>query len=176
LRAVRLQSLVAKYCKVKKIWPCEFSNFCILLYYIRTEKRYPAKPRTQGLDPRWIRGCTPRCAKMQYILFPCAANRKVYKNCNFAVWNSFLLYNVNISQPNFVILLNLTCSFKLRRWIFPISKFLNFSYKVKGPQANTAVSCMGSARGKYIFFFSKGLVSWSAIYCFQTILDRNTNL
>ena len=35
LNFIQLSSLVAKYCKVLKIWPFEACEFCILLYYAR---------------------------------------------------------------------------------------------------------------------------------------------
>ena len=33
LKLVKLQSLVAKCCEMRKIWPCKVCEFCILLYY-----------------------------------------------------------------------------------------------------------------------------------------------
>ena len=35
LKLVKLQSLVAKCCKMRKIYPCKVCEFCILLYYAR---------------------------------------------------------------------------------------------------------------------------------------------
>ena len=35
LKLVKLQSLVAKCCKMRKISPCKVCKFCTLLYYVR---------------------------------------------------------------------------------------------------------------------------------------------
>ena len=35
LNLVKLQSLVAKYCKMQKLQACKIRQFCILLYYAR---------------------------------------------------------------------------------------------------------------------------------------------
>ena len=35
LKLVKLQSLVAKYCKMQKLQACKIRQFCILLYYAR---------------------------------------------------------------------------------------------------------------------------------------------
>jgi hypothetical protein len=45
VKLVRLQSLIVKRCKTRKIWPCKVSKVCIFLYYAQeidttTEKRY----------------------------------------------------------------------------------------------------------------------------------------
>jgi hypothetical protein len=34
MKLVKLQNLVAKCCKIQKIWPCEICKFSVYLYYV----------------------------------------------------------------------------------------------------------------------------------------------
>ena len=88
LKLVKLQSLVANVVKWGKYSPVKFANFVYRLFVLRAVK------------------ITTFGSKM--VIFH-ARNTNLYKICELhrAIFSSFY----NISQPNFAILLILTCSF-----------------------------------------------------------------
>ena len=85
LKLVKLQSLVAKCCKIRKVYACEVCKFCTLFVF-----RLPQNGRNSP-DVR------PFCGKR---------TTKVYKICK----RIFSLF-YNISPPNLAVLLILTCTF-----------------------------------------------------------------
>ncbi len=77
LKLVKLQSLVAKCCKIRKIQPCKFREFSILLYYV--QKFAPL------LSRKWC--------KFLHVI------QEYTKFCK--IWSAIFSAFYNISRPNF---------------------------------------------------------------------------